>query len=175
LIATDPPVPERRKADFPLAVYATSRQPLLQFAAADQRPATSYHIEWLAPSPTAPRVFGRRENFCQIFRTTFKDGGSERNMWLALERHLDTIEQTLWDGIPSYGMDVHPIGMCGGVLHYLGREPTSADTIRLRPLQDCVLLYNRGDGYPDDPALETHEFLTELSLEVVPPPAIRRG
>jgi hypothetical protein len=150
-----------RTEAFPFAEYATMKTPLLQYATQDQRPANSTTIEWLTDVYTEPQ-----KNHTQIVRTPFL--GGERDKWAALERHLKTVEDILWFGKPSRSFDgSYPLVTCGGVLHYLRREPLYADVIRLRPLQDLVLLYDRG---PDG----KHEFLSEFSLEVIAAPKIRR-
>ncbi len=165
------PLPQRRKEDFPFAQYADDKYPLLKIAAANQQRASSYKVEWLVDG----QWDNRWENFTQIFRTPFTPDpeSGDREMWRALERHLQDVENALWFGNPSYVSSSerhhgHPIGTCGGALHYLKREPLSADTFVLRVLQDCVLLKDRGVA-----ANRVDEFLSEISLQVNPAPKIR--
>jgi hypothetical protein len=158
----------RQKEQYPFAEYADGRYPLLRIAAADQFPAHGYKVEWLVDRVEDGRfVQDTEENFTQITRTPFSPdpASGDREQYRALEAHLRAVEDTLWFGVPSYernGPHGHPIGFCGGVLHYLGRAPLRADRIVLHVLQDCVLLK---DGAEAGRRL-THEFLSEYSLQV---------
>lgn len=152
----------RRTETFPLAEHADPwRHPLLSRAAANQRPATTCKIEWLGED-AQPEV-----NYLEIFRRIFKNDGTERGKWFALERILDDIERALWVGVPRYNpSDAQQIARCGGVRHYLGRDPLETDEIALRVLLDCTLLL-RDDN-------EGGEFLAEVSLEVKSARPVRR-
>ncbi len=161
------PLSTRLKEDFPYATYADSKYPLLRIAASNQSKAHSYKVEWLCDSPEEREVW---VNYTQIFRTPFTPtDDSDRELYRALERHLQDVEDTLWHGTPNYNASgAHPIGFCGGVLHYLGRPPLYEDHISLRVMQDLILLKDRGEG-----SSVVHEFLSEISLEVRPCIAIR--
>ena len=152
--------------EYPFASVADDRHPLLRIAAREMRPAHSVKVEWLMESLDGEREIW--ENFTQIVRTPFTPrDDTDRDLYRALDRHLEDVENTLWYGKPSYDLN-QPLTTCGGALHYLGRPPLYADQFFLRPLRDLVLLKDRGAG-----ATIVHEFLSEFSLEVRPAPAIR--
>jgi hypothetical protein len=159
-----------KKEEFPFAQYAGSKTPLLQIASRNQRAAHSTTIEWLTDS-----IEELSTNYTQIVRTPFYGGGGDREMWGALERHLEDVERILWFGIPSSRTQDGMISTCGGAEFFLKREPLHADRFVLRPLRDLVLLRDRGLG-DEFRSLEerSHEFLSEFLLEVTAAPAIRR-
>lgn len=160
--------PNHNCIEYPFAHYASSRQPLLQQAVKEQVSAHSVKVEWLLDtSQTGDREIW--ENYTQIIRTPFTPINGDRELYLALEKHLDDVEKVLWFGTPSYEVSgAHPFSTCGGVLHYLNRAPLYADRIILRPLRDLVLLKDRHE------VRTVHEFLSEVSLQVIPAPSIPR-
>lgn len=164
----------RIKTDYPFAQYADERFPLLQRAVRETGPLATYTVEWIGDwSLRGDNEDGLWRNYGQIVRTPFTPrDDTDRDLWLALDRHLQTVENTLWDGVPSYTTNCgngHPLGTCGGVRHYLGREPVETDEIILRIMQDCVLLAYRSESK----TRPVHEFLSEFSLQVSPARAIR--
>jgi hypothetical protein len=145
------------------------RYPLLRAALRDARPAISFKVEWLVDTPSRdPWV-----NYTQIVRTPFSVGPGDdydREKYYALEQHLGEVERVLWDGVPDYtATEATPRSSCGGVRHYLGRDPHAGDRVALRVLRDVALYKNRDDG---SSSVRTHEYISEFSLEVVPAPPL---
>lgn len=130
--------------------------PLLERATKNIRPARSTKVEWVSRNHkvgTRPAAFS---NYTQITRTPFDTASMTASD--ALRKHLESIEQTLEHGVPSYDA-VNALATCGGYRHYLGRDLRRRDKLTFRPLRD--LAYR-------DCGNSTFEWLTEFSLQVEP-------
>jgi hypothetical protein len=147
------------------AKVADRRYPLLLEAAKNARPAISFKVEWLVDTPSRESWV----NYTQILRTSFTvgpDDDYDRERYYALERHLAEVEQTLWDGVPAYEVgDSCPRTGCGGVRHFLGREPLNGDRVALRIMRDLALYKDRDIG---SSFTRMHEYISEFSLQVDP-------
>lgn len=117
--------------------------PLLARSLVGAKPALSPTIEWLTEDDAGGLRAERNE--CQILRATCKYGfGANLGVRYqyeqeALTEFLGDVEKILWDGVPHYDDSRgYPLRMCGGVRHFLGRDPIDGDKITLLILRDLI-------------------------------------
>jgi hypothetical protein len=106
-----------------------------------------------------------------------RDPGEDEDREDALVRALGEVESILWHGVPGYhsGSGVAPRATCGGVLHYLGRDPVPEDKLSLYVIRDLQYRqYAKPDTSTGGPRemTDTCEFLAEFSLQVKPGAAV---
>jgi len=147
--------------------------PLLERASRRTTMAHSTKIEWLL-DVSDPQELGRQgtmtvrheHNYTHIFRNPWSPNSPREGQTYdsVLTDHVRAMEHQLWHGRPQ--LDVaRCISTCGGVYHYLGRNPNALDRIELYVLRPTVYLY---EEHPEAPRLDMAEFLTEISLLVMP-------
>lgn len=166
-IAADPSVGGSYRTDLTLREAVIAASPLAF-------PLLWRSLQLAYPADQLDVRFDGHVNHMQIVRTGYLVAeGSYSAGYIAtdvtdhtkrLYEHLRAIETTLWFGIPEKKKTSHGLELrtCGGVLYYLGREPTDADILVLRPLHGRELHYRRFD----DAGRQHHDWISEFTLEV---------
>lgn len=136
------------------------------------RQAESTKIEWLIEVwQDGDTILKADFNYMQIQRNPFspnnpgrKEDGTLKTPEDYLREHWRGIEACLWYGRREFYPGPNPLGMCGGVMEWLGRAPGKYDTLSLRILRPTTYQYYESFV---DPKADEAEFVTEFSLQVV--------
>lgn len=192
-VAPHPPDLNPPRSEHTFAELVAGREqefPLLARALAASVPAKSCKIEWIGAGGVV------QENYTSILRYPYQQsaeqgsasrGEDTRPPAESLTEFLRGVEVTLWDGMPTIESGKWYRTTCGGVRHFLGRDPQGDDSIILRPLREPFMWTWTHDfvddetgavvGYDSDrPAhwvekeQPLYEWLAEFSLEVTPAP-----